>query len=204
MNKNQKGFGAVELLIVLVAVGVIGFIGYVVWSRQSENKEQSTDNTSTSQSTSQKDKAGSKKDTLEIPELGVKLKLDDAVSDMYYAIRTDEDGNKYAVLSSKKLAELDKNCAAETDSKFGTSGVGSVYVYTNPDGPDPFTGDWTNAESFPDSIQVSGKYYTIIPSTQAPCYDADSMKDYDTNEVVKHHRVFKDYLSNNKSALQKL
>lgn len=42
MNKNQKGFGVVEGLLILVIMGLIGFIGWYVW--QSKNSVSSTYN----------------------------------------------------------------------------------------------------------------------------------------------------------------
>jgi hypothetical protein len=39
MKKNQKGFGAVEGLLILVIVGLIGFVGWYVWhSKNNANK----------------------------------------------------------------------------------------------------------------------------------------------------------------------
>lgn len=34
MKKNQSGFTAVELVIILVVVGVLGFVGYTVWQKR--------------------------------------------------------------------------------------------------------------------------------------------------------------------------
>jgi predicted negative regulator of RcsB-dependent stress response len=39
MNKNQKGFGVVEGLLILVIVGILGFTGWYVWhSKQATYK----------------------------------------------------------------------------------------------------------------------------------------------------------------------
>ena len=37
-HKNQSGFSAVELVIVLVVAGVLAFVGYTVYNRQQDNK----------------------------------------------------------------------------------------------------------------------------------------------------------------------
>lgn len=37
-RKNQAGFSAVELVIVLVVIGVLAFVGYTVYNRQQDNK----------------------------------------------------------------------------------------------------------------------------------------------------------------------
>lgn len=39
MKKNQKGFNAVEGLIILVIVGLIGFVGWIVYQKQNTDKE---------------------------------------------------------------------------------------------------------------------------------------------------------------------
>jgi len=45
MYKNEKGFSAVEGLLILVTVGVIGFVGWYVWQSKNEgNKATNTDN----------------------------------------------------------------------------------------------------------------------------------------------------------------
>lgn len=49
MNKNQKGFSAVEILIVVVVVGLIGGASWYVW--QSKNKDTKATNTQTTQQT---------------------------------------------------------------------------------------------------------------------------------------------------------
>ncbi len=36
MNKNQKGFGAIEAMLILIIVAVIGFVGWYVW-KQNQN-----------------------------------------------------------------------------------------------------------------------------------------------------------------------
>ena len=50
MKNNQKGFGTVELIIVLVVVGLLGFAGWYVW--QKNNK---SDDSQNNQATTQND-----------------------------------------------------------------------------------------------------------------------------------------------------
>jgi len=38
--KNQKGFGAVEALLIVVIVGLIGFVGWYVWNAKSDSESQ--------------------------------------------------------------------------------------------------------------------------------------------------------------------
>src|SRR5687768_14525746 len=52
MKVNQKGFSAVEILIVLVVIGLIGGAGwYVLHNRQDKNTESTTTQTNTTEST---------------------------------------------------------------------------------------------------------------------------------------------------------
>lgn len=52
MKKNQSGFSAVELLILLVVIGLIGGAGWYVW--QSKSKNSSSNNTQTTQNEASK------------------------------------------------------------------------------------------------------------------------------------------------------
>ncbi|HSX18151.1 MAG TPA: hypothetical protein VLE51_02235 [Candidatus Saccharimonadales bacterium] len=39
MNKNQKGFSAVEGLLILVMVGIVGFVGWYVWQAKDKSEK---------------------------------------------------------------------------------------------------------------------------------------------------------------------
>jgi hypothetical protein len=47
MNKNQRGFTAVEALIILLVVVVLGGVGYFVWHRDKDKKNTASTTTST-------------------------------------------------------------------------------------------------------------------------------------------------------------
>jgi Tfp pilus assembly protein PilV len=49
MNKNQKGFSVIEVVLLLVIIGVLGFVGWFVWSRRSKPQTVTT-NTQPAQS----------------------------------------------------------------------------------------------------------------------------------------------------------
>lgn len=42
MSKNQKGFGAIEAIIVVVLVAVVGYIGWYVWNQNNKPADQNT------------------------------------------------------------------------------------------------------------------------------------------------------------------
>ena len=49
MKKNEKGFGAIEGIVVLIIVGLLGFVGWYVWhSRATKTAYSPATNTSTS------------------------------------------------------------------------------------------------------------------------------------------------------------
>jgi hypothetical protein len=50
MKNNQKGFSAVEGLLILVIVGLIGFIGWYVWDKKQDDKKASDTPQTTQQS----------------------------------------------------------------------------------------------------------------------------------------------------------
>lgn len=51
MKKNEKGFGAVEALLVLVIVAVLGFVGWYVWHNRATNTAPTTTSASASKVT---------------------------------------------------------------------------------------------------------------------------------------------------------
>lgn len=49
MNKNQKGFSAVEIAMVIFIIGLVSLVGWLVWDRNKSDKSISTDSTSQSE-----------------------------------------------------------------------------------------------------------------------------------------------------------
>jgi predicted negative regulator of RcsB-dependent stress response len=58
MKKNQKGFSAVEAVLILVIVGLIGFVGWYVWHSKNniDNSYKKTSELNSSVSTAQSSK----------------------------------------------------------------------------------------------------------------------------------------------------
>jgi hypothetical protein len=69
--KNQKGFGAVEGLLILVIVGILGFVGWYVWHSKN-NANQIYKNMTNSESVAQTSKAS----FIFIPQWHIKIPLD--------------------------------------------------------------------------------------------------------------------------------
>jgi hypothetical protein len=47
MKNNQKGFGLVETLLILVIIGLVGFVGWYVWDSKSNRGLETGTNTNT-------------------------------------------------------------------------------------------------------------------------------------------------------------
>jgi prepilin-type N-terminal cleavage/methylation domain-containing protein len=121
MNKikdNQKGFGLIESLLVILIIAVIGFGGYYVWHTQRTKTPTITTTISTPTASTQQ--------YLTIKEWGVRVPMpsDVAMSDIYYVTGTDTlDGSSSEVgLASHKISALTSDCipqAGVNESPFG-------------------------------------------------------------------------------------
>lgn len=105
---NQKGFGLWEILLLILLLILLGFIGWYVWQQSQKDDETSTPQSSVviTEQEESSEEANSVK-YLEIPELGIKIPLNDATADAYYVMK---DG--YAYLSLLSLKDVD-DCSAE-------------------------------------------------------------------------------------------
>lgn len=52
MKKNQKGFGAIEAIIIILVIAILGFVGWYVWKQNHKSEDKKT---STSQSSNNSD-----------------------------------------------------------------------------------------------------------------------------------------------------
>lgn len=80
MSSNQKGFGIVGVLLVIVVLAGIGGVGYFVYNSRSDTADEPSTSTSTSNSseTESAPQTQTSVDYIEIKEWGVKVKLRDA------------------------------------------------------------------------------------------------------------------------------
>ena len=161
LRKNQTGTAHLVAILLVVFIVIVGVVGWKVWDNGKKNDTTKT----TSKTEPGRDTTTSTDDYyLKITELGVKLKLTQDTKDMTYHLN--DTGN--AVLSSTSLAKEEPKCAADYT---GTSGVGIVGSFTDPEGSDQVQGgSGTNAESFPDAVKVGTRYYFVLPG-QSYCVD---------------------------------
>lgn len=156
MEVNQKGFGVVEILIVIVVVGLLGVAGWMVYNRQkSKTSEASSTQASTIQDRTSSDEA-KKTDPNEgylvLKEWGLRFKVPGGLTDVQYTLHGDtagffakpvnsdiqyvndydryENGNfRYATGVLIRSKDSTKPFAAET-TREGKK-VGDYYYYTS-------------------------------------------------------------------------
>ena len=119
---NQKGFGIVELLLVVVVVGLVGALGWLVYSRVSKNSNgNSTESTNTEEATGDVVSAPN----VNITEWSVGFAAPSSIQDttVYeYNSANDTSGYSWVVLTSPTLESegLLTSGGPETKDKMGT------------------------------------------------------------------------------------
>lgn len=93
LRKNQTGFSAIEVLLILIFIAVLAFIGWYAWHNH-QNSSYPASNTQAhsgaigDQSKSQSSQAAAS-DSLAISQWGVKIKMDDAAKVSYTYQKSD-------------------------------------------------------------------------------------------------------------------
>lgn len=182
MKNNQKGFGAVEALIIVVIVGFMGFAGWYIWQKNStKNDTAQTNSTKQDKDNSTKENKDKTEDKyLEIKEWGVRFKLNSAAKGAYYTFR---EGGEYADVSDKDFDAL-KNTN-------GVSCKGEVLFVV---------GRYSDANSEElinrETVAVDGYLYAGSPAHQAPprcavlSTDTPTETEYDQN-ILDKFNVYK-------------
>jgi prepilin-type N-terminal cleavage/methylation domain-containing protein len=126
LRSDQKGFSAVEILLVLVIVGLIGVVGYMVY----RNHNKTTDNTATS--TTKSSTSAQTKNTPTDPYAGWQTYSDSHVSFKYpsgWQAGTGTD--KYAAVSVTATSPGFTTSAMTTGDNPGASVTFSLQLSTN-------------------------------------------------------------------------
>jgi competence protein ComGC len=172
MNKSQKGFGAVELLLILIIVGMLGGIGWYVYSSNKNtdsvlnNTSNSTVSPSKSKSASSSQSTTSSKKYLEVSELGIKFELTDKLKNAYY-VKTD-DG--YFV----SVHDFDSNPNfAGCKAGVGDTGLAAL-ITAKVGGVKGFDATWTQADLDKSGLQKVGDTYYGFQHGSAPCWDQNA------------------------------
>lgn len=114
MNKTQKGFALIESLLIILILTIIGFGGYYVWHTQKQTDKTNSDTLKASQSTTVPSSDNSPVAYLTIKEWGVRMKLSNETTSLYYAIKPDDPNVAY--LGFRTIDKIAPSCAADQHS----------------------------------------------------------------------------------------
>ncbi len=161
---NQKGFAAMEAMLVVVILAIVGGTGYYVY--QANNKATETQNQAqTNANTAAPHKKNEKKskpataiEYLVVKEWGVELPLSSGIKDAYYIY----DSNGYARLGTRSLTAMSAKCAPD---KVGVSVLSRQTVATHNANAQQSEPSWDH----PVYNTKLGNYYYGITHAQAAC-----------------------------------
>lgn len=148
---NQKGFEVLGLLVIIVVVIVVAGTGFYLF-KQRQNK-QTAQTVANSAEVTNGNTGTAIEGYLDIPELGIQLKLADGVKDATYALMGD--GSTFGVSTQALEQQYGANCGP-------TSGnVAMIAVFVSSNGPNFGTGA-TDVSAYPDAFKsADGTYYAL-------------------------------------------
>ncbi len=73
MNKNQRGFGVIPIIIIVAVLGIIGFAGWYIWQLKNNNPASKTEQTSQSNLSQQKKQTEVANSILILERNGIKI-----------------------------------------------------------------------------------------------------------------------------------
>lgn len=178
---NQKGFSAIEALLILILVGIISGTGYYVYSanRKSNDNLESANNVSRSSSNvNKKDKTGdnkSKQSYLTIKEWHVRGVLSVNITPLY-AIKS-SGPETWAQLSSQQLVDLDPSCDVASQAGGIIARGKTADTFYSPSGESLGTVGQMIEEGTLVSYKKVGDYYYWIEQSQSLCSDKQNAND---------------------------
>jgi hypothetical protein len=151
MKTNQKGFSAVEGLLIFVVVGLIGFVGWYVWHSKNSTKNSSTTSSTTSTQPTTKDTTP-KKEEFKLPE-------------GYISYKSSSPG--FSMAYPKDWGDL----AAPTDSNLGYTAA-TKYIDNKTIGDSWLQGYFGYSLSDKSTFKISTKKYgaTVAPTKSGSGY----------------------------------
>jgi type II secretory pathway pseudopilin PulG len=192
---SQKGFGIVEVLLLVVLVGIIAGAGWYVYQSQKKTNASldKTNQNIESISKSQKtvvDSTKSKDNTkyLVIKEWGVEIPLSADIEDATYTYKQIGDGST-AYLSTAKLTAMDPNCGPDKTS------VGAIFRQTTAQHDENVKKDNPAVDVVGD-VKV-GNYYYGYNQAQAAC--SGTIDTAASKEQAKEMSLFRTAASNIKT-----
>jgi hypothetical protein len=107
---NQKGFGAIEALLILIIVAGLGFVGWYVMNSNKQTKDQVSNIDKSTVKTAPTTKSIGA--TMVFKELGVEFKLSNDLTDLSYNVTHFSDGDSLA-LTSPSFKTANEQCYGE-------------------------------------------------------------------------------------------
>ena len=189
MRKNQRGFGGLAILLVILALVATVGAGYYVWQNQNKKDKtaaQSTAQTDQSTPTPPTAQTVADKNVIEIKELGIKITVPDSIKDLTYTYKTskaaDDREMLVAYFSTQKLTNLDDKCSSSVNAPLGAIGkVNGVYIAVG---------------AYDDLVKQYPSYYLDYGRPQSQCSDNDT-----TQQLADKLR---DELKNSLSTIEEL
>jgi len=185
IHSNQKGFSAVEAVIILIVLVILAGAGYMVYNRQ-HNKKDDTNKSTTSNSQTKKDTSddttATKSTVAKITELGVQFTLPSDLSDFTYEVKdrtTDSGTYKTAYTGTKALEAL----GCKTVSADGTAPA-LEYLYKG-NGQYPASPSTNNAPG--KLVKQFSDFYIASANRSSACFPNES--DAAKNQTVTDTRV---------------
>lgn len=162
MSKNQKGFSAIEGLLIFIIVAIIAGVGWYVWDSNKKtndilnNAEKSSG--SVARPTTNKKETKIETQYLVVKEWGIKMPLSSAIADVYYVVSTSSQTNGQPNTMWLGLKSLDdKGCAAANANTGGAYPLGAL-LKVSPDETDPVSGT-PYKQLNPEGVTLGNYYY---------------------------------------------
>jgi hypothetical protein len=192
MKLNQKGFGAVEGLLVVIALTLIVGVGYYVVNANKDNQD-TTNNTRTSTKAETKP-TETKKQYLEFKSAGVKMELNEQTKDAYVGTTSQDD----TYISSHYFDDK----PAFEGCKVNGQASGIIALSSAKVGDDHFGSPWTEAElKGLSEVKIGDTYYWMTPSN-GPCWDPGKTSESDPG--VQKLMEFRKAIADQQSTITKL
>lgn len=194
---NQKGFTAIEAILILVIIAVIGGTGYYVYhankktndtldaagkSSQSSPAQRKTTTSKGSTSSAKTTSPATSQNYVTIKEWGVRAPYSGAYH-LTYSIKNDGGDEQFATFTSAELASADSQCAS-----FGGGGISRLTAAdttTEANGSDVSVAQ--AARDNPALYQRVGAYYYTFVHDNGACSEQQSTGSLQsqTNDAVK-------------------
>jgi len=196
VKKDQKGFTLVEGLIALVVILLVGGLGYYVYDRNSDDGKDTAKTTQADNKTTDETSSNTDAKYLDIPELGVRLKLTSSVEDAYYTVS--KEGYVYlSVHHFDKVQGFEQCRSNATNGEYGLASLNHAKV-----GDDQFGRTLTQDDLEGFSNTKIGDTYYWVGGSQAVCWDNSNIPD--SNSDAQKAEEARKSLVDLTSAIEKL